>query len=220
MKINADLNERAVVDSEALAWVASPLPGVERRMLERDGAEKGRATSIVRYAPGSHFAPHVHTGGEEFLVLEGVFSDETGDYGPGTYVRNPPGSRHRPLSEKGCTIFVKLWQMDADDQDTVRIDTNEAEWLPGPVDGVSVMPLYERGSERVALVKIAPATGFDHHSHDGGEEILVLDGAIEDEQGRYGKGTWIRSPAGSAHRPFSTEGATLYIKTGHLGTGN
>ncbi len=220
MKINADLNRRAVVNSEDLDWVDSPLAGVARRMLERDGAESGRATTIVRYAPGSHFSSHVHTGGEEYLVLDGVFSDETGDFGPGTYVRNPVGSRHRPHSEDGCVIFVKLWQMEPDDQEFVRIDTAKAEWLRGPVDGVSFMPLHRRGLEEVSLVKAAPGTNFARHSHDQGEEILVLDGVIEDEHGRYPKGTWVRSPPRSAHTPFSTEGATLYVKTGHLKTEN
>src|ERR671911_558969 len=109
MKINADPSERAVVYSEDLPWVDSPLPGVQRRMLER--------------------------GGEEFLVLDGVFSDEHGDFGPGMYVRNPPGSRHTPRSGPGCTILVKLRQMDPDDQAHVSIDTTTAPWQPGPVEG-------------------------------------------------------------------------------------
>ncbi|HEY9660942.1 MAG TPA: cupin domain-containing protein, partial [Allocoleopsis sp.] len=102
MKLHADLSQRAVVVSEDLPWIDSPMPGVQRRMLERDGEEVARATSIVRYAPGSAFSPHTHGGGEEFLVLEGVFSDEQGDYPPGTYVRNPVGSTHTPSSREGC----------------------------------------------------------------------------------------------------------------------
>jgi quercetin dioxygenase-like cupin family protein len=144
MKINADLSQRAVVHSEELPWIDSPLPGVQRRMLERDGGEVARATSIVRYAPDSRFVPHTHGGGEEFLVLDGVFSDEHGDFGPGMYVRNPPGSRHTPRSAKGCTILVKLRQMAPEDQEHVRIDTTRAPWQPGPVEGASVMPLFER----------------------------------------------------------------------------
>ena len=216
MKINADLDQRAVVDSEQLDWVDSPLPGVQRRMLDRDGAESGRASSIVRYAPDSYFRSHVHTGGEEFIVLDGVFSDEYGDFGPGTYVRNPVGSEHRPHSKDGTTIFVKLWQMDPDDQEFVRIDTNKTPWAPGLVEGLQVMGLHEYGTEQVALVKWAPGTEFSAHGHPGGEEILVLDGVFEDEQGRYPKGTWLRNPAGSFHTPFSTEGCTIYVKTGHL----
>ena len=218
MNINADLSRRAVVYSAELPWVDSPLPGVQRRMLERDGEEVARATSIVRYAPGSAFSPHTHGGGEEFLVLEGVFSDESGDFGPGMYVRNPPGSKHRPSSASGCTIFVKLRQMEADDQAFVRIDTATAAWQPGSAEGVTVLPLYERAPEKVALMKLAPGARLDRHEHPGGEEILVLDGVLEDERGRYPEGTWLRNPDRSGHAPFSREGCTVYVKTGHLAT--
>jgi anti-sigma factor ChrR (cupin superfamily) len=216
MNVNADLSQRAVVDSERLPWVDSPLPGVQRRMLERDGEEVARATSIVRYAPGSAFAPHTHGGGEEFLVLEGVFSDESGDFGPGIYVRNPPGSSHTPSSAEGCTIFVKLRQMAAADQAVVLVDTGRGEWQAGARAGVSEMLLHQHGSERVRLVRFAPGTRIPRHEHPGGEEILVLAGAFEDEHGHYGKGTWLRNPVGSSHGAFSPEGCTLYIKSGHL----
>ncbi len=96
MEVNADFSQRVVLDTNALDWIPSPLPGVDRRMLDRIGNEVARATSIVRYAPGSSFSAHTHSGGEEFLVLDGVFSDEHGDYGPGFYVRNPVGSAHTP----------------------------------------------------------------------------------------------------------------------------
>jgi anti-sigma factor ChrR (cupin superfamily) len=217
MKINADLGQRAVVYSEELPWVASPLRGVDRRMLERDGEEVARATSVVRYAPGSSFDAHVHGGGEEFFVLDGVFSDEHGDFGPGMYVRNPPGSRHGPRSGPGCTILVKLRQMVPDDQQHVRIDTTATPWQPGPAEGVSVMPLFERGSEKVALWRLAPGTRLARHNHPGGEETFVLDGVLEDGLGRYPKGAWLRNPPGSAHQPFSADGCLLYVKTGHLG---
>src|SRR6059058_5957976 len=107
MRINADFTKRASVHAGAADWVQSPMAGVERRMLDRIGDEVARATSIVRYAPGSHFSPHTHDGGEEFLVLEGVFSDEHGDFPAGSYIRNPPQSRHTPGSERGCVLFVK-----------------------------------------------------------------------------------------------------------------
>jgi anti-sigma factor ChrR (cupin superfamily) len=216
MNVNADLSQRAVVDSERLPWVDSPLPGVQRRMLERDGEEVARATSIVRYAPGSAFAPHTHGGGEEFLVLEGVFSDESGDFGPGMYVRNPPGSSHTPSSAEGCTIFVKLRQMAAADRAVVRVDTGRGEWQAGARAGVGEMLLHQHGSERVRLVRFAPGTRIPRHEHPGGEEILVLAGAFEDEHGHYGKGTWLRNPVGSSHGAFAPEGCTLYIKSGHL----
>ncbi len=105
--LNADPNLRAVLDTNALGWTPSPMAGVERRMLDRHGGEVARATSIVRYAPGSRFERHVHGGGEEILVLEGTFSDEHGTYPTGSWLRNSPGSVHRPRSEPGCTIWVK-----------------------------------------------------------------------------------------------------------------
>ncbi|NJO44099.1 MAG: cupin [Cyanobacteria bacterium CRU_2_1] len=216
MEINANLNQRAVMVSEELPWVASPLSGVERRMLERDGEEIARATSIVRYAPGSCFSTHTHGGGEEFLVLEGIFSDEYGDYSPGTYIRNPIGSTHTPYSKDGCTIFVKLWQMQPDDQQRVVIDTTQASWTPGAVDGLWMMPLHTYGSERVALVKWEPGIQFNYHTHPGGEEVFVLEGVFEDEFGSYPKGTWVRNPPGSQSMLLSRGGGLIYFKTGHL----
>ena len=152
-QLHADPGRRVVVDSGALPWHPSPLAGVERRLLERDGGEVARATSIVRYTPASRFSPHHHGGGEEFLVLEGVFCDEHGDYGPGTYVRNPVGSAHAPFSEGGCTILVKLRQMDAADLARVVIDTGHATFVPGLVAGLSVLPLHGFGLEHVGLVR-------------------------------------------------------------------
>jgi anti-sigma factor ChrR (cupin superfamily) len=216
MKLHADLSERAIAFSQDLPWVDSPMPGVQRRMLERDGEEVARATSIVRYAPGSFFSPHTHGGGEEFLVLEGVFSDEQGDYPVGTYVRNPVGSTHTPFSREGCTILVKLWQMHPDDQQRVVVNTKKSNWLPGLVDGLQVIPLHHYETEHVALVNWAPETYFQAHRHWGGEEILVLEGVFEDEFGTYPQGTWIRNPSGSTHTPFSREGCLIYVKTGHL----
>lgn len=220
MSLNMDFTQRIVIDSDSLDWDPSRMPGVERRKLEREAAESGRATSVVRYAPDSHFSPHTHSGGEEFLVLEGVFSDETGDFGPGSYVRNPIGSTHKPHSDDGCVIFVKLDQFDLEDTEFVRIRTADTPWQSGLVDGLSVMPLHEFGNEHVALVKWAPGTQFTRHTHIGGEEIFVLDGVFEDEHGRYPRGTWIRSPHNSVHTPFSTEGCTIWVKTGHLPSEN
>jgi anti-sigma factor ChrR (cupin superfamily) len=216
MKLRADFSQRVVVNSQALPWVDSPLPGVQRRMLDRVGDEVARATSIVRYAPGSAFSAHTHGGGEEFLVLEGVFSDEHGDFGAGTYVRNPVGSSHTPYSREGATILVKLWQMEPDDQTPVTIDTKQANWAPGLVDGLTVLPLHAFGTEQVALVNWAPGTQFQPHRHWGGEEIFVLAGTFADELGEYPQGTWIRSPHGSVHTPFSEDGCLIYVKTGHL----
>lgn len=216
MQINADLSKRAVVNSNELPWVDSPLPGVQRRMLERDGDEVARATTIVRYAPNSYFDAHTHVGGEEYLVLDGIFSDEMGDFHQGMYVRNPVGSKHKPFSKDGATILVKLQQFDPDDQEYVRVDTNKAAWLPGQVEGVQVMLLHEYGTEQVALMKWKPGTRVGRYVYAQGEEIYVISGTLADELGTYPAGTWIRYPAGSEQSPYSDQGCVIYVKIGHL----
>jgi anti-sigma factor ChrR (cupin superfamily) len=216
MELHADLRQRAVVDTHALTWRPSPMAGVERRLLDRQGGEVARATSIVRYAPGSRFEQHSHGGGEEILVLEGTFSDEKGDYQAGTYLRNPVGSQHAPFSAQGCTLLVKLHQMHPSDGQRQVVDTLHASWLPGRVRGLEVLPLHTYGSEHVALVRWAPGTCFQTHGHPGGEEILVLRGVFQDEAGRYPTGSWLRNPPGSVHRPWSEAGCTIWVKTGHL----
>lgn len=216
MKIHADLSRRAVVHSEALAWQPSPLPGVERRMLERDGDEVARATSIVRYAPGSSFSPHSHGAGEEFLVLDGVFSDETGDFPAGMYVRNPPGSSHTPSSATGCTILVKLRQIPEQDRDYVRRNIRDSQQWRGNGDSESILDLHRTEHEYVRVVHWPENTELDAGTFPGGAEYFVLEGSFEDENGRYTRGSWLRLPAGSRHTVASRDGCTCYLKTGHL----
>lgn len=217
-RINADFEQRVVIRPEDYHWVDSPMAGVERMMLDRIGDESARATSIVRYAPFSEFSPHVHSGGEEFFVLEGVFSDEHQDYPQGSYVRNPIGTSHTPkIGKEGATIFVKLQQFNEADNEQKAIDTLKQPWQQGLVDGLTVMPLHEFEGEHVALVKWAPNTQFNPHRHFGGEEILVLEGTFYDEHGIYPQGSWLRSPHLSQHSPFTKDdGALIYVKTGHL----
>ena len=216
MKLHTDFNLKVTVNTESTPWIASPVNGVDRKMLERDGDEIARATSLVRYAPNSSFTSHLHELGEEFLVLDGVFQDELGQYPAGTYVKNPSGSSHTPFTETGCTLFVKLRYQDPSDDERVVIDTQLTEWHQGLVPGLTVMPLSTFSTTNTALVRWAPGTYFNPHRHFGGEEIFVVDGVFEDEHGRYPKGFWLRSPHMSAHKPFSVEGCTILVKTGHL----
>jgi anti-sigma factor ChrR (cupin superfamily) len=217
MNIHSDLSERIVLHTDRLAWHASPIEGVERKMLDRVGDEVARATSVVRYAPNTEFTPHTHAGGEEILVLDGCFSDEGGNYPAGMYLRNPPGSQHAPFSTDGCTLFVKLRQFAQTDNQALRLNTKSSDWYPGLMPGLSVMPLHEHDGVSTALVRWAPNTVFNPHVHPGGEEIYVLDGVFHDEFGVYPKGSWIRSPRYSKHAPFTKEeGALIYVKVGHL----
>jgi anti-sigma factor ChrR (cupin superfamily) len=218
MRLNADFDQKAVIRPVDYQWTPSPAAGVERMMLDRIGAELGHATSLVRYAADSIFPAHLHSGGEEILVLDGEFSDEHGKYPAGTYLRNPIGTKHSPkIGPAGATIFVKLHQFDKDDSAEVNIDTGKGSWRAGLVPGLSVLPLHEFDVEHCALVKWEPFTKFQPHSHFGGEEIFVLQGTFYDEHGSYPAGTWIRSPHLSQHSPYTeAEAVLIYVKTGHL----
>jgi anti-sigma factor ChrR (cupin superfamily) len=216
MKLHTDFKIKVTVNTESVPWAASPVKDVDRKMLERDGAEVARATSLVRYAPNSRFTTHQHDLGEEFFVLDGVFQDEFGQYPAGTYVKNPTGSSHTPFTETGCTLFVKLRYQDPSDDERVVINTQLAAWHQGLVPGLTVMPLSTFVTTNTALVRWAPGTYFNPHRHFGGEEIFVVGGVFEDEHGRYPKGYWLRSPHMSVHKPFSVEGCTILVKTGHL----
>lgn len=214
MNLNADFDVRVVVHSDAIEWRASPMPGVDRRMLDRIGDEVARATSIVRYAPGSQFSAHNHDGGEEFIVLDGVFQDEHGDYPTGTYVRNPPTTSHTPGSEPGCIIFVKLWQFDPADRNQFR--KTLADGLSNPVDGVAVAELHRDAQEHVTYSVLQPAAVLKSDA-TGGIEVLVLEGAIVEGGETLGKGAWLRLPDGQPLNAIAgVEGAKVWMKTGHL----
>jgi len=216
--LNMDFGERVVVETASADWIPSPMPGVMRKPLAREDAERGHATSIVRYEPGASFRAHDHPLGEEILVLEGIFSDETGDYPAGTYFRNPEGFRHAPFSKEGCVLLVKLHQFQDDDAAHVVIDTLNATFQPG-AGNLQVLPLHQHGSEQVALVRWPAGERFQDHSHFGGEEIYVISGEFLDEDGRYPAGTWIRSPHLSKHFPYVEQETLIWVKVGHLPVG-
>jgi anti-sigma factor ChrR (cupin superfamily) len=217
MELNADFSQRAVVHAARLAWTPSPVAGVERRMLDRIGAEVARATSVVRYAPGSRFSAHTHGGGEEFLVLDGVFQDEHGDFPAGAYIRNPPTSSHTPRSIPGCTIFVKLWQFDAGDRTQVRLDTTSLSYVRDPGRaGVELMPLFQDERESVRLERWAPRAEIALPTA-GGIELLVLDGGFNDGSESFESQSWLRLPPGATARvTVSADGCRVWVKTGHL----
>lgn len=216
--VNADFSRRVVIATGEMPWIPSPQAGVERRMLDRIGGEVARATSLVRYAPASSFPAHEHALGEEFLVLDGVFSDEHGDYPAGTYVRNPPNSRHTPRTAPGCTIFVKLRQMALSERDRIVIDSNIVEWTATAQSGLQRLALFSAtdAREQVALERLDAGAGPADADCPGGEEIFILSGDLRDESGIYRAGTWIRNPAGFRRSLQSNGGATYWVKRGHL----
>ncbi|HVS64110.1 MAG TPA: cupin domain-containing protein [Thermoanaerobaculia bacterium] len=222
MRIHADLTIPAIVRSNELPWTPSPMRGVDRRMLERDGEEVARATSLVRYAPHSRFSQHVHGGGEELLVLEGAFSDEHGEFPAGSYLRNPVSSSHSPRSEDGCVLFVKLHWMHADDRQVVRarLDEQAAKaWKTIEQEhtgSVSLCRLHAFREESTSVCRLEPGSTVEGWAAPDGLELLVLAGACQVERQKLGRHGWARMPAGCAPRIESVDGAFLLLKQGHL----
>lgn len=216
MLLNDDLAVRALVHAGGLDWLPSPAKGVDRRMLFRIGGEKARATSIVRYAPGSRFARHGHPGGEEFLVLEGVFQDETGDFSTGTYVRNPPGTGHAPGSAAGCTIFVKLWQFRAEDRERVVRRPGEGK-AEAPRPGVvSSVLLFEGAGERVTIEEWQAGAEVELANAEG-LEMLVLSGGLVEGGEHLDRWSWLRLPAGETLRArIGPDAARVWLKAAPL----
>lgn len=215
MLINADFSRPAVVLPSQYEWLPSPQSGVERVMLDRIGAEQARATSIVRYAPGSQFPPHQHPGGEEILVLSGVFSEGETHYPEGWYLRNPPGSAHQPASREGAVIFVKLQQMRPDETQTVRIDTHAAASWHNEA-GREICSLYQDQAESTSLQRLPPGEPL-FSAPVQRAELFILSGNIVADHKSYERSSWMRLPAG--HYPdivAGTQGAILYLKISHL----
>jgi len=213
--INGDLSVRAVADTSRMDWTPSPSASVWRKRMHRVGpAESGQLTSVVRYDPNSKFPVHDHPDGEEILVLDGVFSDEYGDWPAGTYLLNPEGFRHAPFADAGCLLFVKLRQFAGRGRLHVVVDTNKSDWMPTSTPGVMRKPLYEQPgfTDRVMLEQWSASAELGLTSYEEGAELFVLDGEFADEEGVYGKGCWLRMPARSRHRPRTARGCTLYVK--------
>ena len=206
MRINADFTKRVAVHFDDTEWVPSPAAGVERKMLDRIGEEVARATTIVRFAPGSAFAPHTHDGGEEYLVLDGVFQDELGDFPTGMYVRNPPTSSHTPATEPGATILVKLHQFDPADRTEVR----------QPIGGLGRVDLHRDAVEDVRVERWAAGEAVTIEA-EGGLEVFVLSGSYTESGQTFAKWDWLRVPPKGAFQAVAgSEGAEVWVKSGHL----
>ncbi len=214
-RLNLDFDQVACVRPDQQEWVTSPSDGVSRIPLERAAPESGHTTSFVEFQAGASFPAHQHPNGEEIYVLEGVFSDEFGDYPAGTYIRNPPGSRHQPFTKQGCKLFVKLEQFQSGDMQKVILRPEDMVWNPG-IGNLKVTSLHTYTTESTALVWWPENEVFQPHTHYGGEEIVVLKGRFIDEHGVYPAGSWVRSPHMSKHFPRVEEETLILVKVGHL----
>ena len=217
--IHGDMTVVATADTSQLEWTASPSGSVHRKRVHLVGPpESGQVTSVVRYEPMSKFPAHDHPEGEEILVLEGVFSDEHGDWGAGTYLLNPEGFSHAPFSDPGCVLFVKLRQFAGLERTHVVLDTDALDWEASAVSGASQKKLYEQPGfpDVMWLERWEPGIAPGRVSYDDGAELFVIDGEYSDEFGSHPAGAWIRLPTGSSHRPRTEAGCTVYIKAAGL----
>jgi anti-sigma factor ChrR (cupin superfamily) len=214
--INGDLSVRVAVDTAAMPWTPSPSRTVWRKRVHLVGpAESGQVTSIVRYEPSSTFHTHAHPDGEEILVLEGVFSDEHGDWPAGTYLLNPEGFRHAPFSREGCVLLVKLRQYPGRAREHVALRSESLPWEPVRA-GVAVRRLYSQAgfADTVRLERWAPGAALGRIDYAGGAELFVLEGSFDDADGAFARGAWLRLPPGAQHSPSTSTGCVLYIKEG------
>jgi hypothetical protein len=215
--LNGDLSLAVRMDTDTLDWRPSPSGTVWRKRLHRVGpAESGQVTSLVRYEPGATFPAHDHPDGEEILVLEGVFSDEHGDWPAGTYLLNPEGFSHAPFSREGCLLFVKLRQFPGTDRLHVALQTGEQPWRDSVRRNVSWKKLYAQepytDSMRLECWD-APAEIGRIHFPQGGE-LFVIRGSFSDALGTYPRYSWLRLPDGGSLTPSGGDYCELYIKEG------
>lgn len=237
--LNMNFSQSLSLHYDASRWQPSPAAGVWRYPLERQQAESGHVTSLVRFEPGACFPEHLHPMGEEFWVLEGTFSDENGDYPAGSYVRHPPGSRHGSFTREGCIIFVKLNQFDADDMRWLKVMPEQELWITGG-QGYRRLPLHHHGGVHTSVLHFPDGGVFPPCCYRRGLEILVLEGELLQgdssvqpesvtaelaEQGvageaglvHYSAFSWLRFPADSQPHLQAGPGTRLWVRTGHLG---
>jgi anti-sigma factor ChrR (cupin superfamily) len=212
--VNADTARRALVHSAHRQWQESPSGTVLRKPFYRHGGEFGPVTGLVRYQPGGRFAAHGHPAGEEILVLEGVFSDEHGDYPVGTYLFNPDGFSHAPRSGPGCLLFVRLRQYPGVRRRRVtRVASVRTFQLPG--GGIHYRWLYRDPGfdERVVLLELSAGASLPERPAAPGEELLVLSGSAASPTADYPQGTWVREAGPVAPCLRSAGGCLLYLKS-------
>jgi anti-sigma factor ChrR (cupin superfamily) len=219
--LNGDMSKRIALRTSEMDWQPSPSGSVWRKRLHLvGGAESGQVTSVVRYEKGAMFAEHDHPEGEEILVLDGVFSDEHGDWPAGTYLLNPEGFRHAPFSEPGCLLFVKLRQYAGAVRHHITLCTRDVAWQPADRSGAEEKILYAHPdfSDAMRLERWAPGTATEVPNRTEGAEVFVLEGSLEHDSESYDPLSWLRFPVGEVHHLATREGCVLYIKTGALGS--
>lgn len=92
-------NKKIIIDTNTSLWLQGQGNLEVLPLFEQ--------TALVKWPKGERFISHKHWGGEEVLVLEGVFKDEYGEYPTGSWIRSPHLSEHFPYVDEETIIFVK-----------------------------------------------------------------------------------------------------------------
>lgn len=211
MHLNMDRQQAAHVIFSSEDWSPSPVVGVDRVRFERAGEESGWATSVVRYAAESQFHEHSHPRGEEIFILDGIFSDEQGDYPAGTYIRNPDPSPHSPSSRDGCVLFVRLCQMKPEQDAQITLNTNNLAWQSHE-KGYEMKHLYQDGFETIEVQRHARDTTFSFTDGD----LLIVSGKLSMDGTEFPPYSWIRAPRTQSITVAGNEAAIILVKKGHL----
>ncbi|TWH50872.1 cupin domain-containing protein [Dulcicalothrix desertica] len=215
-QVHNHLLKRYSVRPEALTWYQTDFTGIWFGCFESDDLVQDHpVTMLTRFDPGGFFPLHGHPGGEEILVLQGNFTDETGVYPPGSYMLNPEKFNHRPYSQEGCLTFVKLRQHGGESRQQIKTNIYSLPWQPSIIPTIEVKPLYQQAgfSEKVSIERWHPGTVLSLVVESEVKEIFVLEGTWSDELGDYPAGSWLRYPPNCPYTPSSIEGCTVYVKT-------
>mmetsp|Transcript_135455 Transcript_135455/g.377275 ORF Transcript_135455/g.377275 Transcript_135455/m.377275 type:complete len:305 (-) Transcript_135455:80-994(-) len=112
---------------------------------------------------------------------------------------------------------AQAWvELNANKSETCLVNTDTQEWIETPAKGV-YRKLIERLGGEVArattVVRFDAGKSFPSHTHGGGEEFIVLEGAWHDEWATQPKYTYVRNYIGSTHQPtIGDSGCTIMVK--------
>lgn len=168
---------------------------------------------VVMLSPGERFVG-LRAGWFEALVLEG----EIGLGGVRLGVHDYAGFDAADAllaGEAGAVLFVFNPEGVAGAETAASLAAMRA-WRPSPVAGMQVTELTKR-PYRVILTEWSEGTSVDAHDHAAGEELFVVEGALQQGARTLTAGAWLRYHPGAKHSPRALGRSLVLIRNGHLG---
>jgi anti-sigma factor ChrR (cupin superfamily) len=209
----ADLAKRRVVYRRDTGQCCGSGHAVRTQIFEDFPA---RSTILVHLAAGTALRADPARTGIEILVVEGQIEIDGIALGTHGYVRRPVEPEPTVIATTDAVLFVKRGHIPAEDRLATLLNPGQSVWQRRQGGQLLTLPLHHNAGIAVSLMRYHPGTAAVVRRRLGGEEILVLDGALLDERSAYPCGTWLRNPPGSLNQPYSLEGCFIYIQTGHL----